>query len=77
MIVEMEAEPGRDGTADHYGQPGSGTRTPAVPRWPCCQNAPQIEPTVPARVNGTWHWAHTAISKGHYPAHGPGGLIQG
>lgn len=77
MIVEMEAEPERDGTADHYPPPGSGTRTPAVPRWPCCHNAPRIEPTVPARVNGTWHWAHTAISKGHYPAHGPGGLIQG
>ena len=30
---------------------------------------------MPARVNGTWHRAHTAISKGHYLAYGPGGLI--
>lgn len=28
-------------------------------------------------VNGTWHWAATAISQDHYLALRPGGLIQG
>lgn len=40
-------------------------------------HAAQTEQTLPARGVGTWHWSNTAISKGHYLAHGPGGLIQG
>lgn len=57
--------------------PGSGGRTPAAPRWPRCHGAPGTERPVPAGSSGTWQWARAAISKGHYPAHRPGGLILG
>lgn len=36
-----------------------------------------LELAVPAGSSGTWQWARAAISKGHYPAHRPGGLILG
>ena len=71
------SDPSRDGMAEHYPCLAVALGRPAVRRWPCCRTAPQMEQTVPARVNSTWHWAHTAISRGHYLALGPGGLIQG
>lgn len=89
MFVKMEARPESGAPRSPGGMarlsitqpcppPGSDTQTPAVQRWPCCHTAlPQMEQTVPVRVNGTWHWAHAAISQGHYLALRPGGLIQG
>lgn len=77
MFVKTEREAERDGTADHY------PRLAVLPGRQLYRDGlavimpPEIERTVPARTSGTWHWAHTAISKGHYPAHRPGGLILG